>query len=101
MGRTSGLSPGTDPRAIADADSSSRLNRVLTISLVVAALVQFALFATVLDRTMILEPVADMLVQMYQQCRDVSRVALPTPVLWEATGARGGAPVGQSQTGDD
>jgi hypothetical protein len=60
MGRTSGLSPGTDPRAIADADSSSRLNRVLTISLVVAALVQFALFATVLDRTMILEPVADM-----------------------------------------
>ena len=28
----------------------------------------------------------DMLVQMYQQRRDVSRVALRAPVLWEATG---------------
>lgn len=43
-----------------DADGSPRLIRVLNISLVAAALVQFALFGAVLGRTMILEPVGDM-----------------------------------------
>lgn len=50
----------TAPEVIEHPRGSSRLIRVLTVGLVLAALAQFALFTAVLGRTMIREPVGDM-----------------------------------------